>query len=96
MNYRFEPSALAELLGAVGWYLAEGGVPRANNFEASVYRAVQLLANMPSLGSPTYPGTRSWPLRRYPYTLVYRADADGLCVVAVAHQSRAPEYWRKP
>lgn len=96
MSYRFEPSALAELLAAVDWYLTEGGSPRAEDFEASVYRAIRLLATMPSLGSPTYPETHSWPLRRYPYTLIYRADADGLCVIAVAHQSRAPAYWRKP
>ena len=96
MNYRFEPSALAELLAAVTWYLDEGGKPPAEDFEAAVYRALRLLASLPNLGSPAVHGTRSWPLRRYPYTLIYREEADAICVLAVAHQSRAPGYWIKP
>jgi len=96
VNYSFEPSALAELLAAVDWYLAEGGRPLAEDFEASVYRAARLLATMPSIGTPAYSTTRSWPLRRYPYTLIYSTEADGVCFIAVAHQSRAPRYWIKP
>lgn len=95
MNYSFEPSAQAELLAAIDWYLSEAGESQANEFEAAVFRAVRLLAALPSLGTPLYPGTgaRCWPLRQFPYTLIYRAEAGDVCVLAVAHQSRAPGYW---
>lgn len=48
---------------------------------------------MPSLGASTFSEARGWPLRRYCYTLTYRAESDEICVLAVAHQSLSPEYW---
>ncbi len=48
---------------------------------------------MPGLGTPSYGQARLWPLRRFPYTLVYRVHGELLTVLAVAHQSRSPEYW---
>ncbi len=48
---------------------------------------------MPQLGRPRYPGVRTWALKRFPYTLVYRVEGDLITVIAVAHQSREPRYW---
>lgn len=33
-------------------------------------------------------------LVRFPYSLAYRQVGDDIAVVAVAHQNRAPFYWR--
>ena len=40
-------------------------------------------------------GTRSFLLRRFPFALVYRIEPDVLRVIALAHQRRRPNYWRK-
>ena len=93
MSYRFAPAARAELIGAVEWYLAEGGPAPAERFEYEVHRALRLLALMPGLGTPAYRGTRIWPVRDFPYTLVYRIKSGDIGVIAVAHQSREPGYW---
>ena len=58
-----------------------------------MHRALRLLAFMPRLGTPGYPGVRTWPLKDYPYTLVYRVQGEVISVIAVAHQSREPGYW---
>ena len=94
MNYRFGPLARLELLDAGEWYLAEGGTVVAEQFESAVERALQLLQIMPQLGSTSYPGVRTWPLKKFPYTLAYRAEGPVINVIAVAHQSREPGYWR--
>lgn len=93
MSYRFRPQARRELLEAGRWYLADGGYLAAGRFEVAVKEALGLLEQRPHLGSPAYADVRTWPLKRFPYTLVYRMNGDVLSVVAVAHQSRAPEYW---
>ena len=93
MNYRFRPQARRELLEAARWYLVDGGPPVASRFEDAVKQALALLVAMPDLGSPVYASVRAWPVKRFPYTLVYRMNGDMLIVVAVAHQSRAPGYW---
>jgi plasmid stabilization system protein ParE len=90
----FRPAARRELSAALQWYLADGAPAVAERFAWAVERATQLLTAMPQLGHPNHPGlTRSWPLKRFPYTLVYRVQGELLTVIAVAHQSREPGYW---
>ena len=93
MRHEFRPLAQRELFDATRWYLAEGGPAVAERFEWAVQRALRLLAFMPKLGTPSYPGVRTWPLKRFPYTLVYRVQGSTITVVAVAHQSMEPGYW---
>ena len=44
---------------------------------------------------PDAAGFRAVKLRKYPFQIVYRETNRGLRVVAVAHTSRLPDYWRK-
>ena len=90
----FLPAAEQEFLGALAWYLSEGTPAVARDFDHAVQRALRLLVFMPRLGTPAYRHTRLWPLKGFPYTLVYRVTHDELTVLAVAHQSRAVGYWR--
>jgi toxin ParE1/3/4 len=92
-THKFRPQAQRELLEATQWYLADGGPAVAEQFEWAVERAMRLLEFMPQLGSPSYPGVRTWPLKHFLYTLVYRVKSKVITVIAVAHQSREPGYW---
>ena len=70
----FHPAARAELLEAVAYYedQAEGlGAQFADEAE----RVVSLLSDRPGLGTPVagLDGMRRWPLRRFPYYLLYRS-----------------------
>lgn len=94
MTHDFGLHARRELLEATSWYLADGGEPIAELFEVAVQRALRLLEFMPRLGRTSYPGVRTWPLKGFPYTLVYRVSGNTINVIALAHQSRAPGYWR--
>jgi toxin ParE1/3/4 len=91
--HEFRPQAWRELFEATQWYLADGGPAVAEQFEWALQRALRLLEFMLQLGSPSYPGVRTWPLRHFPYTLVYRVKGTVINVIAVAHQSREPGYW---
>ena len=91
--HHFRPQAQLELLEATQWYLTDRGPAVAEQFEWAVQRALRLLAFMPRPGTPSYPGVRTWPLKDYPYTLVYRVQGEVISVIAVAHQSREPGYW---
>ena len=95
MTHEFGLHARRELLEATSWYLADGGEPAAEFFELAVQRALRLLEFMPRLGRASYPGVRTWPLKDFPYTLVYRVKGKAINVIAVAHQSREPAYWRR-
>lgn len=93
MKLRFRPAARRELLDAVQWYLTDAGPAVAEQFEWAAERALNLLQFMPRIGRPSFEGARTWPLKQFPYTLVYCVKADVITVIAVAHQSREPGYW---
>ena len=45
------------------------------------------------MGTPAVSNTRRIVVHHYPYSIFYRASAETLRVLAVAHQSRRPDYW---
>jgi plasmid stabilization system protein ParE len=94
VNFRVEPAARLEFVEGVRWYLDEAGVDQAERFDQAVSKAVTLLCRMPGLGTPLFGTLKAWPLRRFPFTLIYRVEREELVIVALAHQNRDPGYWR--
>ncbi|HEY0140841.1 MAG TPA: type II toxin-antitoxin system RelE/ParE family toxin [Thermoanaerobaculia bacterium] len=64
-----------------------------------IQAAIDLISRSPAIGEAVRPlrasGTvRRVPLRHFPFLLVYRERPDHLEIVALAHTSRKPGYWR--
>ena len=53
------------------------------------------IQNRPALGKLEVSRTRSYKLKRFPFRVVYLEQPLRVWVVAVAHLSRKPGYWRK-
>ena len=66
----------------------------ASAFLAEFTRVAGLLVGNPSLGTPTNGALRVHPMRRFPYSLVYRTAPEGVRILVVGHQHRRPGYWR--
>lgn len=64
------------------------------DFLAEVERSIARMREYPEAGRPIRGGTRRRLLRRFPYGLLYRLDADEIVIVAVMHLRRRPDYWR--
>ena len=93
MTVKFHPAARAELREARLWY-EERSPLTAIAFGQEVAAAVSRIARTPMRFPLAEHGTRRVGLRRFPYTLFYRAGAQETIVVAVAHQKRRPGYWK--
>lgn len=98
MRLPFESDAADELGAAAAWYERER-VSYGALFLSEVRRSVDRAARFPQSGIRV-PGLdperdiRRFVLRRFPYSVV-TAMVDGRrAVVAVAHASREPGYWR--
>jgi plasmid stabilization system protein ParE len=88
------PAARQEFLVAAGRYDAQApGL--GEEFIAEVEHATARIAAFPEHGSPYRAGTRRVVLERFPYSVVYQAESEGVLIVAVAHHRRRPDYWRK-
>ena len=90
--------AADEAIEAAAWYEEQRpglGIEFAQAFHAALdllEEEIAPLSNMP--GEASRSGAKRLILSRFPYDVVVRAHRDALIVVAVAHHSRRPEYWR--
>jgi plasmid stabilization system protein ParE len=89
----FHPAALAEAEATVAWY-GERSFSAAQGFLTELERAIQAISEAPNRWPLFEQGCRRFPLRRFPYLLVYREKPASIEVVAVAHGRRRPGYWR--
>lgn len=65
-----------------------------DDFLDDVQRVIDALCESPSLGPVVGGKFRRALLRRFPFSLIYSVESDGILIVAVAHQRRRPDYWR--
>lgn len=71
------------------FYAAEAGPVVAGRFFKEFERVVNLLVQYPGFGTPAKPGRRVFPLRIFPYSVVYRQLEEGsIRVLVVRHQHR--------
>jgi toxin ParE1/3/4 len=93
MNYEFHPEAEGEFIEQAAHYESE--VPGLGaRFADEVERVIKLLCETPKIGAPVDEELRHFVLRRFPHSVVYAVLGKRLVVIAVAHGSRKPGYWR--
>lgn len=83
-----------ELWQAVDYYEAKS-VGLGLDLEREVSRVLVAIQEAPDRWPIRKYGTRCCLLRRFPYAVYYLELQDLIWVVAVAHTSRRPYYWRK-
>lgn len=88
-----EQAATVEMEAAARRY--EERVPGlGKRFYNAFLAARRFIQENPELGAPFEHDTRKWNLRVFPYKIVYRNLPGAILIIAVAHHSRRPGYWR--
>jgi toxin ParE1/3/4 len=91
---RFARGAQADLEDAARWY-ADRSQQAFNRLLSAVEHALSLAIEFPDAWPRLSDGEeRRIPLRRTPYSLVYRTETRLIIILAIAHSSRRPGYWR--
>lgn len=93
MKLRVLATAELELDEAIAWYRARDERV-ADRFVAEIMAARDKIIAQPNAWHPLGEGIRRYRLNRFPYGLIYSVEADEVLVIAVAHHSRRPGYWR--
>ena len=91
----FHPEAAAEFADATRWYAERASPAIARQFSAEIERTTSLVQLNPVLGSVWNGLARRMPVRRFPYLVIYRVAGADIQIIAIAHQRRRPDYWRK-
>jgi plasmid stabilization system protein ParE len=92
---QFSEPASDELTAAIRWY-EERRSGLGGDFHDAVARTIELIRTHPEIGVTRKGRLPSRQLRvtGFPYKIVYRIRDDDIYVVAVAHSSRRPAYWK--
>lgn len=94
MRVKLHPEARADLREAKAFYRSRSPLA-ALAFVHHVDQALARIAEAPLRHPAGEYGTREHVLpSRFPYTIVYRLHPNHLIVIAFAHHSREPGYWR--
>jgi plasmid stabilization system protein ParE len=97
MKLSIHPHAEAEVQDAAAWYERQR-IGLGVEFLAEVDAALSRIRQSPSQFSrlETIAGeqnVRRLLLKRFPYAVVYESSSDTVCVLAVTHTRRRPNYW---
>lgn len=95
MNYWLHPEAREDLREAAEFYRGQAGTVLSQSFLAEFEHSVGLLLQHPRLGVVWRHGKRRLVTRRFPFSVIYAIVGDQIRVLAVAHHSRRPGYWRR-
>jgi plasmid stabilization system protein ParE len=90
----FEVESRSELHEAARWY--EGQRDGLGfEFLAEVRRALDTISEHPARWPNLTKLSRRYRLNRFPYWIVYQGRENCVRVLAVMHQSRRPNYWKR-
>jgi len=64
-------------------------------FIDEIERGIEILLSQPQIGPQLDEELRYFVLDDFPFSLIYRMERERIWIVAVAHQSRHPGYWRE-
>ncbi len=95
MTFDFHPEAREEFHDAAYWY-EDHSLFAGDRFVSAVRKAVDAILADPLRYQPVEEGIRVYRLKKFPFRLYYSVDeaAAFLCIYAVMHEKRRPDYWR--
>jgi plasmid stabilization system protein ParE len=92
VSYSLHPEAQQDVEDAVAFYATQAGFVVAQRFLQEFRRVAVLLVRCPGFGTPTDEGRRVYPLRTFPFSVVYECLDAELRIVILRHQHRQPNY----
>ncbi len=93
MRFTFHPDAESEFDQAVAYYEArQGGL--GLDLAADVLATIARVLDHPEAGAPFTKNTRRCLAKRFPYGVIYQIQTGTVRIIAVAHLSRHPGYWK--
>jgi len=87
----FDPRAGEEIYKAAQYYEEQAGL--GDEFVAAVEKGVESIQLFPGAYAVVSGPYRRYLLKRFPYGIIYRYDAETILIIAVANLRRRPQYW---
>ena len=90
MIVRLHPDAELDISEAAAFYERSGSGRLAARFIAEFKRLADVILEQPHIGTPRANGKRGLTMRSFPYTVIYRVEAECITIHVVKHDSKHP------
>ena len=91
MRVEYHPEAQRDLIDAAEWYEGQReGL--GSDFLDAVDAAVVTIVEAPDRWVILRDGIRRYHMRRFPYAIQYRVDADRILILTIKHHRKHPDY----
>ncbi len=94
MKVQFHPDATIELIEAAHFY-EERQQGLGDRLLDAVEEAIAFIRRHPTIWRPDEQGRRKYRVRRFPFLIIYKIKNNSIYILAIAHTSRRPGYWKK-
>lgn len=91
---KFHRLVRQEVRAAFSWYLARDERAALRLLD-EIWVGYEQIARRPTSWPAEDERHRYYPLRRYPFRIIFRRDMDQIYIVALAHAKRRPGYWKR-
>ncbi len=92
MTYMLHPGAEQDIAQALEFYSEQAGLLVAKRFLEEFERTTKILLKHPNLGMLTSKGRRTFPMKIFPYSVIYRKLETNILILIVRHQHRKPSF----
>jgi len=86
------PGAQEDIEQALGWYEERSPIA-AHAFLIELEHSIEAVSQSPERWQQYLARTRRYPFPRFPFSVIYRVEANALVVIAVSHHRRKPGHW---
>jgi toxin ParE1/3/4 len=93
-RFRIHAEAAKEITDAISWHAQQRDEKLADRFTDAVNEAFDKILTSPERFAKYLLGTRYVRVTDFNYVVVYRDIGNLVHVIAVAHTSRRPGYWK--
>jgi toxin ParE1/3/4 len=93
VKYSFHPEALKEYLGAIDFY-SDIDTLLAGAFVDELEACMARIVTNPVAWQRLDDDVRRCLLKRFPFGVYYSVENNTICVYAVMHMSKQPDYWK--
>jgi len=91
---RIHPAALEEIQEAIKFYDSKV-IGLGELFLDEVDRGIDLIKYSPEMWSKYSRNCRRFLMAKFPFSIIYRMKDKDIEIIAVMHNHRKPNYWRK-
>lgn len=91
---RYHPEARMEAIESSLFYDSrQRGL--GDRFLSALEQSERLVQSLPASGTPAEMVTRKHRMNKFPFAIIYKEYPDHIFIVAIAHFSRKPGYWKE-